>query len=100
MADRVITCGSCKKDFAFTTNEQEFLKQKGFKPPKRCLLCRRARRPNDTGVHEQDTTTAPFGRSARKDPRLKGLKQLRANTGTSYSSVQSEPARRSIRRFG
>lgn len=45
MEDKVITCKDCGKEFAFTTGEQEFYKEKGFtNEPARCPDCRRAKK--------------------------------------------------------
>ena len=44
MEDKKITCKDCGKEFIFTVGEQEFYKEKGFLPPKRCRFCRKARK--------------------------------------------------------
>lgn len=51
--EKLLICEKCGKEFLFTSGEQEFYEEKGFKnPPKRCKDCRRAgmRRPMYTGV--------------------------------------------------
>lgn len=42
MKDKVIKCKNCGQDFAWTTDEQAFYKQKDLKPPLRCPICRAA----------------------------------------------------------
>ena len=38
--DLTLTCADCSQQFAFTTGEQEYYKQKGLEDPKHCLICR------------------------------------------------------------
>ncbi len=40
MADQTLTCKDCGNDFEFTQKDQDFFKEKGFDPPKRCKPCR------------------------------------------------------------
>ena len=40
--DQTLTCVDCGREFAFDAEEQEFFREKGFDPPKRCKECRRA----------------------------------------------------------
>ena len=44
MEDKIIKCQDCGKEFVFTVNEQKFYEEKGFTPPKRCKVCRDARK--------------------------------------------------------
>ena len=44
MSNQVIKCQDCGEDFNFTERDQEFYKEKGFLPPKRCRFCRNARK--------------------------------------------------------
>jgi len=44
MADKVLICKDCGKEFVFTESEQAFYKEKGFEnEPQRCPECRRAK---------------------------------------------------------
>lgn len=43
MADKVLVCKDCGKEFVFTEGEQAFYKEKGFtNEPTRCADCRKA----------------------------------------------------------
>lgn len=42
--DQTLVCVDCKTEFQFTTGEQEFYKDKGYTPPKRCVDCRAAKK--------------------------------------------------------
>lgn len=39
--DQMIVCCDCGATFAFTKTEQQFFAEKNFRPPKRCMPCRR-----------------------------------------------------------
>ena len=43
-SDRTIQCSDCGVDFLFTAAEQEFFEQKGFRFPRRCKECRKAKK--------------------------------------------------------
>ena len=50
--DKTIQCADCGTDFSFTAGEQEFFQSKGFtNEPKRCPLCRKARKTDRNGSH-------------------------------------------------
>jgi DNA-directed RNA polymerase subunit RPC12/RpoP len=40
--DKVLTCSDCGKEFIWEAEEQEYFRQQGFDPPKRCQDCRPA----------------------------------------------------------
>lgn len=45
MADKILVCKDCGKEFIFTEGEQAFYKEKGFEnEPQRCPECRKARK--------------------------------------------------------
>ena len=44
LTDQRLTCAECRKAFLFSAQEQAVFAERGFKPPRRCLGCRRARR--------------------------------------------------------
>ena len=45
MADKILTCKDCSKEFTFTEGEQAFYAEKGFaNEPKHCPECRKARK--------------------------------------------------------
>jgi DNA-directed RNA polymerase subunit RPC12/RpoP len=45
MADKILICKDCGKEFIFTESEQAFYKEKGFEnEPQRCPECRRAKK--------------------------------------------------------
>jgi Probable zinc-ribbon domain len=41
MRDQLIACVQCNSEFEFSEAEQEYYKNKGFNPPKRCPQCRK-----------------------------------------------------------
>lgn len=42
--EKTITCKDCKKEFVFTSGEQEFFASLGHQDPVRCKDCRASRR--------------------------------------------------------
>lgn len=40
----MLECKDCHEPFEFTAGEQEYFKQNGLNPPKRCPMCRLAKR--------------------------------------------------------
>ena len=44
MAAIKVVCKDCNKPFSISDKEQEWLKEKGLKPFKRCKECRKKRR--------------------------------------------------------
>lgn len=42
--DKILTCSDCGKPFTFTGGEQAFYEERGFKPPRRCKVCRGQRK--------------------------------------------------------
>lgn len=59
MADKILICKDCNKEFTFTEGEQAFYAEKGFtNEPKRCKECRKARKSRKAGQEnrEQETT--------------------------------------------
>ena len=42
--DQHLTCADCGHDFVWSGKEQEFYKEKGYQPPKRCKDCRQAKK--------------------------------------------------------
>jgi hypothetical protein len=66
MADKVIICKDCKKEFIFTENEQAFYKEKGFdNEPQRCPDCRRARKQQHNGNGNRDNRGGQSFRSKK-----------------------------------
>ena len=61
-SDRTIQCSDCGADFVFTAAEQEFFEQKGFRIPRRCKECRKAKRDSGGG-------SAGAGDGAPRPPR-------------------------------
>lgn len=49
-SDRTIKCSDCGVDFTFTAAEQEFFEQKGFRIPRRCKDCRKAKKDGGGGA--------------------------------------------------
>ena len=46
MADRIIRCCECGKEFIFSTGEQAFYRSKGLNDPRRCQSCRNRGKQN------------------------------------------------------
>ncbi len=58
--DRVLKCADCGAEFVFTSGEQLFFSDKGFKnEPKRCKACKakRGQAPSGPSYHRSETTT-------------------------------------------
>jgi hypothetical protein len=43
-ADQQLMCADCRQEFTWSAGEQEYYKQKGFEPPRRCKPCREAKK--------------------------------------------------------
>ena len=52
-ADKIITCSNCGQEFLWLRHEQLFFKERHFAPPKRCLVCRRARRFHTVALNSE-----------------------------------------------
>lgn len=50
--DQHLTCADCNHDFLWSAREQDFYREKGFPPPKRCKDCTRARKERRGGRDE------------------------------------------------
>jgi CxxC-x17-CxxC domain-containing protein len=58
--DKTLKCVECGSDFVFTSGEQAFYADRGFKnEPKRCKNCKgkRGASPGGAGSHRSETTT-------------------------------------------
>ena len=44
MSEQRLTCADSGREFAFSAEEQEFFRERGFQPPKRCKECRQAKK--------------------------------------------------------
>ena len=42
--DKELTCKECGQKFTWSAGEQEYFREQGFDPPKRCKACKRAQR--------------------------------------------------------
>ena len=40
MGDKTIQCKDCGDDFTWTEGQQDFYREKGLDPPRRCPFCR------------------------------------------------------------
>ena len=40
MPSKMLSCSDCGKEWEYTQEEQEYIEQKQFTPPKRCKDCR------------------------------------------------------------
>lgn len=48
--DKILNCRDCGNEFTFTSSEQQFYQEKGFKnDPARCPDCRKAKKANSRG---------------------------------------------------
>ena len=62
--DKMLQCCDCGTSFAFTANEQEFYRSKGFSnEPKRCVPCRQVRKERQG--NDGYRTAAPTYRTER-----------------------------------
>lgn len=44
LEDIELECKDCQETFVFTAGEQEFFRENGLNPPKRCGMCRLAKK--------------------------------------------------------
>jgi hypothetical protein len=51
--DQTLTCADCGREFTFSASEQEFFRERGFTPPKRCKECRQANKDRRAGSGDQ-----------------------------------------------
>jgi len=49
MSEQRIQCADCGREFTFSAEEQDFFREKGFNPPKRCKECRQAKKEQREG---------------------------------------------------
>lgn len=93
--DRTLKCVDCGEDFIFTTGEQTFYAEKGFKnEPKRCKGCKSKRNQSQSGQGHQRVetttvcsqcgkeTTVPFNPSQGRPVFCRECFQQRRATGT------------------
>ena len=43
-ADQELTCSDCGQTFTFTSEDQDFFRERGYSTPKRCKNCRQAKK--------------------------------------------------------
>ena len=79
--EKYLVCMDCKQEFLFNVREQQFFQEKGYKEPKRCENCRKAKKEKFVGT----------GIPSRTGKRKKVPK---------YRSPFSRPAKGKIRQFG
>ena len=61
LADKDLTCVECGAIFVFTVGEQEFFESKGYtNEPKRCPICRQARRYQQRGFIQGERELHPI----------------------------------------
>ena len=63
-SDRTIKCSDCGVDFNFTAAEQEFFEQKGFRFPRRCKECRKAKKEGGGAGGGAPRSSGPRGGGA------------------------------------
>ena len=47
--DQQLTCSDCGQEFTFSSEDQEFFRERGYSAPKRCKPCRQAKKNEQTG---------------------------------------------------
>jgi hypothetical protein len=52
LEDIEIECKDCHQPFIFTAGEQEFFRENGLNPPKRCGMCRLAKKKRFPEDHQ------------------------------------------------
>ena len=63
MADKLLVCKDCGKEFLFTESEQAFYKEKGFdNEPQRCADCRRAKKQQNNNRQNNNNNNRGFKR--------------------------------------
>lgn len=56
MKDLIIVCCDCGEEFTFDIGEQDYYKKNGLYFPKRCKLCRKAKRNQVDGEGSETTS--------------------------------------------
>lgn len=51
--DLLLTCVDCHAQFIYTAGEQQFFTVRALEPPKRCKVCRAAKRQRYAALTEQ-----------------------------------------------
>ena len=49
MTDVQLICSDCAQEFTFTSEDQEFFRERGYSTPKRCKPCRQAKKNEQAG---------------------------------------------------
>ena len=49
MSEQRLTCVDCGREFAFSAGEQDYYRERGYTPPKRCKDCREAKKARQFG---------------------------------------------------
>ena len=44
MSEQRLTCADCGREFTFSAGEQDYYRERGYTPPKRCKDCREAKK--------------------------------------------------------
>ena len=47
--DQQLLCSDCGQSFTFTSEDQDFFRDRGYSAPKRCKACRQAKKNEQTG---------------------------------------------------
>ncbi len=47
--DQQLTCSDCGQTFTFSSEDQEFFRERGYSTPKRCKACRQAKKFDSGG---------------------------------------------------
>jgi hypothetical protein len=49
-----LTCADCGREFGFSAGEQDYYRERGYAPPKRCKDCREAKKARQFGGGGKD----------------------------------------------
>lgn len=70
MNNKIRLCRDCSRLFYFTEGEQKFYARKGFQPPVRCPICRKARIRNRDPYEGWEATMSPDFQKKKRHSRV------------------------------
>jgi hypothetical protein len=70
--DLQLTCNDCGREFTFSSEDQAFFRERGYSTPKRCKVCRQAKKNEQGGgaVYHRSESQGATGVGSRLQSRL------------------------------
>jgi CxxC-x17-CxxC domain-containing protein len=108
-----LMCSDCGQSFTFSADDQAFFRERGYSTPKRCKLCRQAKKNEQSGSGYQrndsrgssvicagcgQQTTVPFEPRGDRPVYCQNCFQSRRKTGSGTGASRSFGGRQSFGR--